>query len=293
MQAMLVSIYRFYTKFVLRRAVRLGLARFYPFKVVKDYILSQRSDFVEIQGHGMFVDPEDSLGLSIYRVWEPLETRLVSEAIEKDDVVLDIGANIGYYTLIFARLVGNGGRVFAFEPDPDNFALLQRNVELNGYQNVVLVQKAVARQTGKIRLYLSNESSADHNIYDRHNGRKSIEVEAIRLDDYFKDYDRKVNFVKMDVEGAEWEALQGMSHLLTRNASVRLLTEFWPALLHRYGIDPKGYLSSLRDFGFMFYNVNKYTNRIEPIDSAALLQLYTPENGKQTNLLCTRSQHAV
>ncbi len=106
-----------------------------------------KSNFAEVQGQKMFLDKKDVLGLSINGVYEPLETKLVRKEVKKSDVVLDIGANIGYYTLILAKLVGKKGRVFAFEPDPTNFALLKKNISINGYKNVILVPKAVAGKT--------------------------------------------------------------------------------------------------------------------------------------------------
>ena len=120
----------------------------------------------------MFLDSVDSLRLSFNGVYEPCETEFVMNEIKKGDVVLDIGANIGYYTLIFARLVGEEGKVFAFEPDPENFALLKKNVEINGYHNVVLVQKAISNKTGKIRLFKFDDFKAGHRIHDSHDSRK-------------------------------------------------------------------------------------------------------------------------
>ena len=85
--------------------------------------------------------------------YEPFETELLLSQLGPGNVVLDLGGNIGYYTLLFARRVGPSGKVFAFEPDPDNFALLQENIESNGYENVVLVPKAAADRAGPARLY--------------------------------------------------------------------------------------------------------------------------------------------
>jgi len=181
-----------------------GIENFYSVKVAHNFVISHlKSTFAEVDGHKMFLDSKDSLNLSINGVYEPFETELVKKEIKKGDVVLDIGANIGYYTLIYAKLVGEEGKVFAFEPDPDNFALLKKNVEINGYRNVILAQKAVSNKTGKIRLYLSEVNKGDHRIYDSHDGRKSIEIETIRLDDYFKNYNVRIDFIKMDVQGAE------------------------------------------------------------------------------------------
>ena len=118
-----------------------------------------KSDFVEIEGRQMFLDSNDSLRLSINRVYEPSETKTIKTHVKKGDVVLDIGANIGYYTLIFAELVGEKGKVYAFEPDPTNFDLLRKNVEINGYRNITLIQKAVSNKNGKISFYSKKTNS--------------------------------------------------------------------------------------------------------------------------------------
>jgi FkbM family methyltransferase len=230
------------------------------------------SIFTMVQGHKMFLDSRDSLNLLVNEYWEPLETDLARKSIKEGGVVIDVGANIGYYTLIFADLVGEGGRVFAFEPDPDNFALLVKNVEANGYQNVVLVQKAISNETGKIRLYLCKDNKGDHRIYDSHDDRESIEVEAVRLDDYFKDYDRRINFVKMDIQGAEGGAVKGASELLRNNAGIKIVTEFCPPMLKMFGTDPGEYLKLLQGLGFELSEVNETTGKIEPIGSLENLQ---------------------
>ena len=144
-----------------------GIGKIYPIRVVHDFIIPHlKTTLAEVQGHKMFLDSKDALGLSINEIYEPLETEFVKKEVKKGNVVLDIGANIGYYTLIFAKLVGENGKVFAFEPDPTNFALLKKNVEMNGYKNVVLVQRAVSNKTGKLKLYLCEDNPGDHRIYN-------------------------------------------------------------------------------------------------------------------------------
>jgi FkbM family methyltransferase len=228
---------------ILLRAYKLGVkvfsrgefANFYPLRIADAFVRHKlKSNVAEVNGHKMFLDTKDSLQLSTLGVYGPLETELVKNEVKKGDVVLDIGANIGYYTLIFAKLVGNEGRVIAFEPDPNNFALLNRNIDINGYKNVRLIQEAVPDTTGNIKLYLSEDNKGDHRIYDVGNGRKSIEIEVIRLDDYFKDYHDKIDFIKMDIQGAEMGAIRGMTALLQSNekkAHHRILAhrfeEFW------------------------------------------------------------------
>jgi len=258
-------------------------------RVVDNLMVSPlKSDFTEVQGHKMFLDSKDDLRLSVHGVVEPFETEIVKKEIKEGDVVLDIGANIGYYSLIFAKLVGKEGKVFAFEPEPENFALLKKNVEINGYKNVILVQKAVSNKTGRTKLYLCEESAGDHSIYEL-NGRQSMEIEVIRLDDYFIDYDGKIDFIKIDVQGAEGEAIQGMPNLLNKNKTVKIIAEFCPLGLKRSGIEAEEFLKLLQKHDFKLYRVDK--QKIKPlVNLRKLLEIYTPENENFTSLLCLREK---
>lgn len=254
---------------------------FYPIGVVYRFVISNlRTNFAEVQGHKMFLDSLDSLNLSIYEKYEPRLLEVIEKEIKPGEIVVDLGANIGYYTLIFARLVGEKGKVYAFEPDPENFALLKKNVEINGYKNVILVQKAISNQTGKTRLYLSDENVGDHQIFDSKYGRKSIEIETVTLDEYFKD--EAVDFVKIDIQGAEQAALEGATKFL-QNKKLKIITEFCPKLLNLFHGDAGKYLDIL-ETNFKLYDIDndRKTSKSE------LLEQYTVEKENVTNLFCTR-----
>ncbi len=113
-----------------------GIGNWGPAKYVYGRLINMLRDGsggpVRVLGHRMFLDRFDSLSLSVVGRHEQCITELVQQIIKPGDIVLDIGANIGYYTLIFARCVGPTGHVYAFEPDPGSFALLQKNVQING-----------------------------------------------------------------------------------------------------------------------------------------------------------------
>jgi FkbM family methyltransferase len=286
---MLKSFLRYVYKKVVRLLGGHGLGTFYPVRFLHSFIIRHlKPPFVEIDKNVLYVDPKDSLSLSIKGAYEPFETDLIKKEIHRGDVVLDIGANIGYYTLIFARLTGENGRVFAFEPAPSNFALLKKNVETNGYKNVELVQKAVSNVTGATRLFLSRAGSVDHRIYDSHDGRKQIEIEVTRLDDFLKDFQGKINFVKIDAQGAEGAILEGMQDIL-KNHPVKIALEFNPAILKTSGIDPERCLHLLTGYGFQIFEILEHRRKLEPVSASELLQRYTAEKKVHTNLLCSKS----
>lgn len=273
----------------LRRCHGMGLGRL-PFLRFMEHALRSRlkGQTAVVLGHTMQLDAGDILDLSIYGVYEPLETEFLQAQVSAGDVVVDIGAHIGYYTLLFAKLVGPQGKVFAFEPDPTNFAILSRNVAANGYANVVLVPKAVSDTTGVATLYLSGSNSGDHRLYPSETDRTAIKVVTTSLDDYFGDYAEPIAFVKLDIQGAEYAAVSGMSRVLQRNGVVRLMTEFWPNGLRAYGVDPGTYLRLLVSEGFCLFYVDERRARLVPVDMDELVSTYTGGRRTTTNLLCLK-----
>jgi len=94
-----------------------------------------------------------------------LETEFIKNNIKKEDIVIDIGANIGYFTLLLSKQVGDKGKVFSFEVETENFKLLEKNVKENHIRNVMLENVAVSEKEGKIKLYLSNVQPGMHRFY--------------------------------------------------------------------------------------------------------------------------------
>lgn len=169
--------------------------------------MSASKSIVDVHGFRMRLNPEDravSAVIAEERTWEPLETRIIEGRVGEGDVVVDVGANIGYYTLLLSQLVGEGGHVFAFEPEPTNFALLTQNVSLNDRENVTLVNAAVADTSGRLPLYLAGENKGDHRLFDSpEETRDSVLVDVVRLDAYFAEYPRALDFIKIDIQGSE------------------------------------------------------------------------------------------
>jgi FkbM family methyltransferase len=266
-----------------------GLGRVKPIRAAYDFCYRLlKPSSVMVQGQRMWLDDRDSLELATREVYEPMETRLFKKEIEPGQTVLDIGANIGYYTLIAAKLVGPAGKVYAFEPDPVNFKLLKRNVEWNGHTHVVLVDQAVSDKNRTTRLYLNPTNRGDHRIYDSKDGRASIAVRTIRLDDLFIKMDKKVHFIKMDVQGAEAAALEGMKGLIRRNRSLKLVTEFSPGSLKLSGRDPRKYLKTLQTLGFKLSEISEKAGYIKPVKIESLLRSLSDDSDSYTNLFCVK-----
>ena len=248
-----------------------------------------KSDFVEIEGRKMFTQNNDGLALSIFKIYEPNQTEIVKKYVHEGDIVVDIGAHVGYYTLLMAQLVGKNGKVYSFEPDPVNFQLLKKSVEINGFENVVLIQKAVSNITDKVKLFLGDNDSAINRIYDAKLGdaKESIDVESIRIDEYFKENDELVNFIKIDSEGSEIKIINGMKQFLSRNQELVMMTEFFPFLIKKSGDEPNQYLKSLEKSGFSLYNILDKNEKTNKINSENFLE--SGINSEYcTNLLCIK-----
>jgi FkbM family methyltransferase len=184
----------------------------------------------------------------LYKHWSDREERaLLASMIKPGMTVLDIGANIGVYTRFLAELTGPSGRVIAFEPEPKNYALLQRAVA--GMPQVTALQAAVGERSGALRLYVADDLNVDHHTYDDGEGRRAVDVPAIALDDYLKPGEG-VDVIKMDIQGAELSALRGAERVLTENRNIRMLLEFWPYGLARAGTSARELLQFLERCGF-------------------------------------------
>lgn len=257
---------------------------------------------------GIVPEPSDSLQLvKNDGIHEKGILAHLSSLIKWDDIIIDIGAHIGYFSVIFGKLVGPGGRVYAFEPDPMLCGYLRTNASINNLSNIVIENCAVAEAVGDYPLYYC-ENTGDGRIYDSGDGRQRIIVPGVSLHRYFRgatlDLDdcilfngraRKINLIKMDIQGAEGWALRGMQMLLRRSVE-KIIMEFWPTGLKRSGIMPEEILILLNRCGFQFWDM-RHDGNLWPTSPAELLNRYPvkPEIHDIrledfTNLLCVKTK---
>lgn len=193
----------------------------------------------------MCVFTRDTVGRCLYidGTWEDdIVQFLFQELSLKDgDIAFDVGANVGWYSLILDKIAaGTGARIIAFEPAPQGFALLQENLQLNNVRSVTAVQKGLADVAGRMTLYLHDKDHGHHSLLPLHKRGGSIEVAITTLNDYWEKaglekYNPK--FIKIDIEGFEYMALRGGTHLLERCPLIMM--EYSPEYMTRYNIEPQ------------------------------------------------------
>jgi FkbM family methyltransferase len=165
---------------------------------------------------GLRIDPAGAHpGYALGTSEQPLQ-RLLVDMLGSGDVFYDVGANVGFFTLLAARLVGPRGAVVAFEPDPRNADVLRANVARNGLDNVEVFEQAVADTTSR-RSFVIAESTASH-LADEDADEPATVVDVVSLDDFERvTSKRPPTVVKLDIEGAEVDALRGASRLIARH----------------------------------------------------------------------------
>jgi len=240
-----------------------------------------------------------SAQLKSHGVWEPFETRVVLALLDPGATFVDLGANLGYYTVLAGLRVGPRGRVFAFEPDPDNFALLERNLAANGMAgpkaNVQAERCAVDQESGLAQLHLSPDNQGDHRLYDSGDGRPALPTRTVSLDGTFGDRERfpsgpgALHLVKMDTQGCEARILRGAQALIAdQGARLAWLVEFWPYGLERSGSSAAELLERLDAMNVNLAILRESGQRAEPTDGEALLRLSReglhPDTGRFLNL---------
>ena len=250
---------------------------------------SSEPGVIDVYGSLLRLDPDDSLFLGSHD-YEPYASKLVMGLLRPGDVAVDVGAMIGYYTVILAKHVGANGRVHAFEPDPENFALLSSNVAMNGYGNVTCRQAIVGAEHGRAKLWRAPANRGDHHAFPTQ-GREAVDVDVVALDDVV---DAPVDLVKLDVQGYESFVLAGMRELIERSPELAMLVEFCPALLIEAGTQPIDLLDELRSFGFSMFEIDDDARTVRGVDTPELLDRVRPEYGDAaegyTNLLCAKVQ---
>jgi FkbM family methyltransferase len=223
--------------------------------VLRRLVFIRRPILLKLTDFKIYVRLDDmavGAGIAVRRGYEKHITRIMRPLLKPGVILVDIGANIGYYTLLAASRIGCDGKVIAFEPSSDNCALLRMSLQANDFDNVKLYPYAVADKEGVVGFEMSDSNGR----ISPGDALASYQVQAVTLDTCLKD-EPHIDIIKMDIEGAEGRALRGMYQLIRRHRPI-IFTEFSPHDLKVVsGIAPGVYLSQLRDLGYEIFVVHR------------------------------------
>jgi FkbM family methyltransferase len=227
-----------------------------------------------VWGHKMFVNTRDmslTPHILLDGYWEMWITKFFISVLQEGMIVVDVGANIGYYTLLAAAQVGSAGKVYAFEANPQVFETLTQNVEINGFRDRTdSINKAAYSHFTNLkfrRFQTHHGSSTIRNLpegfaeeYQDH--LETIEVAAISLDEYFRQ-GTKIDLIKMDAEGSEIFIFRGMKNIIKNNPQLKIIFEFCPKFILEAGEEPRAFLESLQRSGFKIQEITEASEIVD------------------------------
>jgi FkbM family methyltransferase len=202
--------------------------------------------------------------------WELWISKLFCELLRPGMTVVDVGANFGYYTLLAAAAIHLDSHIYSIEADPHNFEILNKNVEVNGYQKIVMTYQCAALDTcRKVTLRQFKNHFGSNGIFcDPGDPRiaGSVQVPGFPLDELITE---PVDLVKIDAEGAEPLIFQGMQELIRRSPKIQILMEFAPQMIQAT-LDPREFLNRIRRAGLKVQGVS-YESKVEDWPDERLL----------------------
>lgn len=242
---------------------------------------------VKIHGQRMYIPVHDSsIQAYVMRPFEPHTVRLFKSAVRPGATVLDVGAHFGYYSLIAAQRAGLAGRIVAFEPDPGNFRMIKRNMELVPFQTITPILKAISNTSGVVPFQLAENSDCnsfyEHPLFPK---RGTIQVECATADEFFAG--GVVDVIKLDVEGHECKALDGMRGLIKNSKKIIAFVEINPECLRNAGTSGTALISKIEDLGFSARLIDEGDAELRQIDRTYLAQV-SKRPDWYANLYCVK-----
>jgi FkbM family methyltransferase len=215
-------------------------------------------------------------------LFQEAETKLFSQMLHPGSTFVDVGAYVGYFTILASRMVGSAGHVYAFEPDPLAFSYLEKNIEFNDCSNATPVNKAVADTVATAALIRDPKGPETFVTYGPSPAQAML-VETITLDALFESQRwPAIDVIKMNIEGSELQALRGMTETSQRNPELKLVMEFNPSAMSRGDVSHQALTDALANLGFRRARIVE--RNLIPITGSELL----PAAGAVYNILLTR-----
>ncbi len=204
--------------------------------------------------------------------YEKAVTKFIQEFTDPEGDVLDIGANIGYYSIICAKRTM--GKVYAFEPEPNTFRRLQANIKLNKMDNIVPINCATSDYKGEIEFFVNSRNMGDHRCTKMtENLAEVIKVKADRIENILSlEEFHNVRLIKIDVQGYEYKTFKGMEEYLKKANNLKIISEFEPDMLITAGCRPIDYLKFITSLGFKMSVIDEEEIMIRPSTIKQIMQ---------------------
>lgn len=199
----------------------------------KNFVYSDNKKYFVMDGHKFLMPSENEKDAGIksimedfssYKIlWEKNTTELVKKTLKEGQIAVDIGASIGYFTNLFARQVGNTGKVFSFEPTPNQFPYLKENIKANGYDEIVKpFEMAAWDKKEKVKMPPID---------------KKFLCQGITIDEVLEKNGviDKIDFIKIDVDGSEPQVLKGLTKTFEKNPNLKMVFEYYPKYIEETG----------------------------------------------------------
>lgn len=212
----------------------------------------------------------------IFNEYEPELIKVLKTLLKEGDNIMDIGANIGYISLVAAQLIKGNGHVFSFEPSPEMYDKLKTNILENHTSNITAFPFAISNHIGDAQFFINNTGNSGMSSFRQDNSVSPIKVNAITIDSILQKLP-KIRLLKIDIEGAEFKAISGMKSFIQRDRPT-IIIEFTDQFLQQMDSSSSDLFQLLENHGYHLWRINE---KLIPLNSA-------PEY--QCNVICIHNK---
>lgn len=217
--------------------------------------------------------PSEEWGLAMFLSlnghFEPGSEHVFCELLREGMTVIDVGANLGIYTLHALKL---GCKVYSYEPTPSTYDLLNQNIKVNGFlesKRAFTFNYAVGDREKTVKFSICQGISGHNHISGQEETSNTIDVPVVSLDQQHQG--EKIDFIKIDIEGSEYEAFKGMKNIIEHNPQIMILMEFAPEYIKRAGYEPQELLNLIKEYGLSMQMIEENTSQLCEVDESKIL----------------------
>ena len=268
------------------------LLRPWPLRQLTNWLIKKLiPEKVNIGKASLFLNPNDPVvsGAIFFNVYEKTELKFIKSICFKGMKVLDIGANIGYYTALLSQEAGDKGLIIALEPDLESYKYLSQSINSLENKNVLSFPVAASNLKKRLPLYISKENRGDNRLYQNNQKRDYILVDCLTIDELSKKTEiDSFDLIKVDVQGYEPKVFQGMQNIIKSSKNLTIITEFWPKGIIQAGESPTHFLRTLRKMKLKLFELKK-NGSLVPLNQSKDNEFIKRFPGrKYTNIVCKR-----